>query len=182
MFLNHRGAAFMTAVALAAFFCAPSAFSQSRFEEDFDDVNKPWQEVALQLPAAPSAANLIPLYVSATATQDFALDEKSLSIGPDGVIRYTMVATSPAGAKNISYEGIRCQTFEKKSYAFARADGSWARARRDQWESIVRNAANRQQAVLALDFFCESKSIAGNRDVILQRLRNNQPINTRSDR
>lgn len=182
MSLNHRGAAIMTAAALAAFFCAPPAFSQSQFEEDFDDANKPWQEVALQLPAPPNPADLIPFDVSATATQEFALDEKSLSIGPDGVIRYTLVATSPAGAKNISYEGIRCQTFEKKSYAFAHADGSWARARRDQWEPIVRNAANRQQGVLAVDYFCESKSIAGNRDIILQRLRNNRPINTRSDR
>jgi len=182
MFLNHRGAAILTAAALAAFFFTPPAFSQSQFEEDFDDANKSWQEIAVQLPAVPSAADLIPFYVSATATQEFALDGKSLSIGPDGVIRYTLVATSPAGAKNTSYEGIRCQTFEKKSYAFAHADGSWARSRRDQWEPIMRNAANRQQAVLAQDFFCENKSISGNRDIILQRLRNNRPINTRSDR
>ena len=182
MFLNHRGAAILTAAALAAFFLTPPAFSQSQFEEDFDDANKSWQEIAVQLPAVPSAADLIPFYVSATATQEFALDGKSLSIGPDGVIRYTLVATSPAGAKNTSYEGIRCQTFEKKSYAFAHADGSWARSRRDQWEPIMRNAANRQQAVLAQDFFCENKSISGNRDIILQRLRNNRPINTRSDR
>jgi hypothetical protein len=91
-----------------------------------------------------------------------------------------MVSSSPAGAKNVSYEGIRCETFEKKSYAFARADGTWARSRRDQWEPIVRNAANRQHGALATDFFCESKSIAGNRETILQRLRGNQPINTRS--
>ena len=180
MSLNHRGAAFMTAAALAAFFCVPPAFSQSQFEEDFDDTGKTWQEVALQLPATPSAENLIPFYVSPTATQTFALDEKSLSIGKDGVIRFTLVASSPSGAKNISYEGIRCETFEKKSYAFARADGTWARSRRDQWEPIVRNAANRQHGTLATDFLCESKTIAGSRDTILQRLRSNQPINTRS--
>ena len=182
MSLNHRGAAFMTAAALAAFFCAPPAFSQSQFEEDFDDTGKAWQEIALQLPAPPSAESLIPFYVSATASQNFAVDEKSLSVGKDGVVRFTLVATSPAGAKNISYEGIRCQTFEKKSYAFARADGTWARSRRDQWEPIVRNAANRQEGTLATDFFCESKSVSGNRDTILQRLRGNQTITPRTDR
>ena len=180
MSLNHRGAALLAAAALAA--CMPSAFAQSQFEEDFDDTGKTWQEIEVQLPAVPSPENLIPFYVSPTATQNFAVDEKSLSIGKDGVIRYTMVATSPAGARNISYEGIRCETFEKKSYAFARSDGSWARSRRDQWEPIVRNAANRQHGVLATDFFCESKSVSGNRETILQRLRGNQPINTRSDR
>lgn len=178
--LHHRDAAFVIATALAGFFCLPPAYAQSQFEEDFDNAGKAWQEIALQLPAPPDAENLIPFYVSPTATQNFALDEKSLSVGKDGVIRFTMVASSPAGAKNISYEGIRCETFEKKSYAFSRADGTWARSRRDQWEPIVRNAANRQHGTLAIDFFCESKSISGTRETIVRRLRGNQPINSRS--
>ena len=180
MSLNYRGAAFMTAAALTAFFFGPPAFAQSQFEEDFDDTGKTWQEIAVQLPATPSNENLISFYVSPTATQNFSVDEKSLSVGKDGVIRFTMVATSPAGARNISYEGIRCETFERKSYAFARTDGTWARSRRDQWEPIVRNAANRQHGTLAIDFFCESKSISGTRETILTRLRGNRPINSRS--
>src|SRR5436190_3539217 len=52
MSLNHRGAAVLTAAALAAFFCAPPAFAQTQFEEDFDDAGKTWQEIAVQLPAA----------------------------------------------------------------------------------------------------------------------------------
>ena len=117
MFLNHRGPAILAAAALAAFFCIPPAFSQSQFEEDFDDSGKTWQEIAVQLPSPPVPENLIPFYVSATATQTFALDEKSFSIDKDGVIRFTMVSTSPSGARNISYEGIRCASFEKKSSA-----------------------------------------------------------------
>lgn len=180
MSLNHRGTAFLTAATLAAFFYAPLAFSQSQFEEDFEDAGKTWQEIEVQLPAPPTTDSLISFYVSANASQNFALDEKSFSIGKDGVIRFTLVSTSPSGARNISYEGIRCDTFEKKSYAFGRADGSWSRSRRDQWEPIARNAANRQHGVLALDFFCESKEVAGNRDTLLQRLQRNQPINTKS--
>jgi hypothetical protein len=176
MSLNHRGPALLAVATLSAFFCIPPAFSQSQFEEDFDDTGKTWQEIAVQLPAPPAPEHLIPFYVSATATQTFALDEKSLQIGKDGVIRFTLVSTSPSGARNISYEGIRCASFEKKSYAYGRDDGSWARSRRDQWEPIVRNAANRQHGVLAVDFFCESKSVAGNRETLLKRLRNNQPI------
>jgi hypothetical protein len=176
MSLNHRGPALLAVAALSAFFCIPPAFSQSQFEEDFDDAGKTWQEIAVQLPAPPAPENLIPFYVSATATQTFALDEKSLQIGKDGVIRFTLVSTSPSGARNISYEGIRCASFEKKSYAYGRDDGSWARSRRDQWERIVRNAANRQHGVLAVDFFCESQAVAGNRETLLKRLRNNQPI------
>ena len=176
MSLNHRGPVILAVAALSAFFCIPPAFSQSQLEEDFDDTGKTWQEIAVQLPAPPTPEYLIPFYVSATATQTFAVDEKSLDVGKDGVIRFTLMSTSPSGAKNISYEGIRCASFEKKSYAYGRDDGSWARSRRDQWEPIVRNAANRQHGVLAVDFFCEGKSVAGDRQTLLKRLRNNQPI------
>src|SRR3979490_272515 len=55
--------------------------AQSRFEEDFDNENKLWQEIPIHLPAAPTAENLLPFYVSATATQSFAIDAKSLTVG-----------------------------------------------------------------------------------------------------
>lgn len=176
MLLKHRGAAWSAAAALAACVCIQPAYAQSQFEEDFDDTGKSWQEIAVQLPAPPAPENLVPFYVSATATQTFAIDEKSFSLGKDGVIRFTLVSTSSSGARNVSYEGIRCATFEKKSYAYGRDDGSWSRSRRDQWEPIVRNAANRQHGVLAVDFFCESKAVAGDRETLLQRLRSNRPI------
>lgn len=152
------------------------AHAQSRFEQDFDDQEKPWQEVAIQLPPAPKPENLLPFYVSETATQTFAIDSKSLTIGSDGVIRYTMVTNSASGVKNISYEGIRCQSFEKKLYAFGREDGTWSRSRRDQWERIVRNAANRQHATLALDYFCQNLTIADNPEKTLERIRVQRPL------
>ncbi|MDB5840505.1 MAG: hypothetical protein JWQ23_2457 [Herminiimonas sp.] len=160
---------------------ASIACGQARFEEDFDDADKSWQEVALQLPPAPLPENLLPVYISATATQSFAIDARSLTVGADGVIRFTLVATSPAGAKNVSYEGIRCASFEKKLYAVGHSEGRWSRSRRDQWEPIVRNAANRQHATLAQDYFCESKSVAGNAETMLARIREDRPINSRTD-
>lgn len=149
------------------------------FDEDFDDVAKPWQELAVQLPQPPRQSDLLPFSVS--ATQQFAIDARSLSIGQDGVIRYTLVATSPSGARNVSYEGIRCQSFEKKLYAFGHADGSWSRSRRDQWEPIVRNAANRQQATLAQDYFCDGNIVSGNASVMLERIRWDRRITPRTD-
>jgi len=158
-------------VAATLLLIAHTTFAQSNFEEDFDDENKPWEEIAVQLPAAPKEENLIEFYVGPTTTQTFAIDAKSLAIGSDGVIRYTMVATSQAGAKNISYEGIRCATFEKKLYAFGRDDGSWGRSRHDQWEGIVRGKANRQHAALAQDYFCSNLTIVGSEKDMLRRLR-----------
>lgn len=151
--------------------------AQSNFDEDFDDETKPWQEIAIQLPTAPTTADLLPFEVSATATQMFAIDAHSLTVGSDGVIRYTLVATSTAGAKNISYEGIRCASFEKKLYAFGHVNGNWSRSRNDQWQRITGNAANRQHAALAKDYFCAGLTVAGSAEQILQRIRKQRPLN-----
>ncbi len=155
---------------------APVAYAQSNFEENFDDHDKSWKEIALQLPAAPRTEDLLPFYVSPTATQTFAIDAKSLSVGADDVVRYTLVTTSASGAKNISYEGIRCQLLHKKLYAFGHPDGSWSRSRRDQWEPISGNAANRQHAALAGDYFCQGGMVAGKASEIVERMRRAQPF------
>ncbi len=149
---------------------------QSQFDDDFDDENKPWEEIAIQLPAAPQAGDLLPFYVSPTATQSFAVDSKSLSVGTDGVVRYTLVAVSQAGAKSVSYEGIRCATFEKKIYAIGRDDGTWSRSRRDKWEGIVRGNANRQHAALAQDYFCSNLSVASDVKEIVRRLKSQETL------
>lgn len=163
-------------VLLCAILIGSNALAQTSFDEQFDEENKPWQEIAIQLPPAPLAGDLQPFDVSATTTQTFALDEKSLSIGTDGVIRFTLVTTSRAGARNVDYEGIRCTSFERKMYAIGRADGVWVRSRQDQWAPIVNNAMNRQQAALAKDYFCAGSSISGSRDDILRRLRRHDTL------
>lgn len=146
-------------------------------EQDALDGEKPvWQESAINLPAAPKKENLLSFYVSPTATIDFAIDAKSVSVDKDGVVRYTLVAISRAGATNISYEGIRCQSAEKKLYAFGQPDGSWSRARRDSWDVIRENNANRQHATLALEYFCDGGTIAGKAETIVERLRRKKPL------
>lgn len=155
---------------------ATHTFAQSKFDEDFDDKDKPWEEIVIQLPAGPKAENLLPFSVSATATQQFAVDTASLTVGADGVVRYTLVATSESGAKNVSYEGIRCQTYERKLYAFGRPDGSWSRSRRDAWERINANEANRYHAALLKDYFCNGTTVAGSARDMLTRIHYNKPL------
>ena len=173
---------FFTAATAALFALATTAHAQSRFEEDFDDKDKPWQEITVQMPPAPQQTDLASFYVSATTTQSFAVDTKSLSVGQDGVIRYTLIAISDTGAKNVSYEGIRCATYERKLYAFGRPDGSWSRSRRDQWERIASHATNRQHAALAKDFFCTEKLVAGSVQDMVRRLRQGQPLTPEGNR
>lgn len=122
------------------------------FDSDYDD--KPWAEVEAQLPKAPEAANLVPIYVGPTTRNSFAIDRQSVTFGSDEVVRYTLVVTSPGGARNVSYEGMRCATGERRLYAFGRPDGSWSKARSNAWERIENNTLNRHHSALYSDYFC----------------------------
>src|SRR5450830_1687251 len=136
------------------------------FDEEFDDEEKPWQEIAVQLPPNPVQENLAKSYV----------DLKSLSIGSDNVVRYTMVTKSDGGATNIIYAGIRCETYEVKWYAFGHADGKWSRSRQDKWTRIKDAGANRQDAALYKGYLCQSGMLAGNQKAIYERLRDNRML------
>lgn len=136
--------------------------------EDLEEDDKEWHEVALQLPDAPKQENLLKFYSS--GSQTFEIDAKSLIVANDGTVRYTMVATSASGAKNISYEGLRCQSYEVKLYAFGRPDGTWSRSRRNQWTEIANRGANLQHNTLFTEYFCDGHTVAGKLPVLLDRL------------
>lgn len=166
----------LTAMLLLSSAVASFAQQSGGFDEEFDDEQKPWQEIAVQLPPAPSKENLAEFYVGPTTPSTSYVDLKSLTVGSDNVVRFTMVTKTNGGAVNTSYEGIRCETFEKKLYAFGRADGAWSRSRQDTWRRIADVGANRQEAALYKSYFCQNGMLFGDVNKIISRLRDNRPI------
>ncbi len=130
----------------------------------------------LTLPAAPAKESLLPFYVSPSTTMSFAIDATSVSVMADGVVRFTLVVTSTEGARNVSYEGIRCKTAERKLYATGIADGTWSASRNNAWSQIRDVGANRQYAALYKDYFCDFSSVAGNAAVIVKRIRQKKTL------
>jgi hypothetical protein len=126
------------------------AFSAS-FDNELDE--KPWQELETQLPEFPESENLIPFEADSISGARFLIDEKSISVGSDGVIRYALVAISSTGAQNISFEGMRCATGERRVYAFGRSDKTWSRARSSAWTSRA-GGSNSHRVALFSDYFC----------------------------
>ena len=49
---------------------------------------------------------------------------------------------------------MRCEAREYRIYASGRLDGSWSKARKNEWVRIQEAYANRQHAALFLDYFC----------------------------
>ncbi len=143
-----------------------------------DDENKapPKEESALALPAPPKPDDLLAYTVGAGASMTFAIDAKSVSVGDDQIVRYSSVITSPSGAMNISYEGIRCKTAERKLFATGRPDGSWNTLSDAVWRRIPSAGANSYQATLFREFFCDGDSVAGKAATIVDRIRRKKSL------
>ena len=122
-----------------------------RFEEDYE--SKEWREIEVQLPAFPKPDKLMRFRVT-PSNFDFFVDTDSLSVGSDGVVRFTLVARSASGAENITFDGIRCGTRERRTYAFGRTDKTWSKARNNAWSFFEAAGRIPQYEMLALDFFC----------------------------
>jgi hypothetical protein len=122
----------------------------SRYDEEQEKLN--WKEAEARLPPYPKDADLIEFQVSSGTTFRFFVDAASLSVADDGVVRYTLVARSPSGVANVSFEGIRCAA---KSYkVFARGTGgNWSR-RESEWQVIQERTVQRWHNVLYWEFLC----------------------------
>jgi hypothetical protein len=120
----------------------------------------PFREVEAELPVFPQEGSLVEFQVSGYGKSRFYVDPAALSLGPDRVIRFTVVARSPSGVKNVSFEGIRCETGEYKVYAFGTSGGTWSPATGSVWRSIRTEQRNFRTA-LENEFFCRMKAVAG---------------------
>ncbi|WP_347248706.1 CNP1-like family protein [Zoogloea sp.] len=165
--LRCAGAGFLSCI-LAVSISACTGGRTALFE---DEAKPEWKEAEVLPPSWPTDGNLIPLYVSSGTSAQFFVDGRSLTLGNDGVVRFTVVIRAGGGAENVSYEGIRCETAERKLYAIGRGRGEWVSPRNSAWQRISDNTLNRHHAVLFKEFFCLPGSALPTRDEILRSLR-----------
>jgi hypothetical protein len=148
-----------TAIAGAAVAQAPGQQLRDPAADSIDFTEKPLDELPLQLPAPPKADALIAFDPRRPTTMKFLVDPTSVAVGKDGIVRFTLVARGDGAATNVSFEGIRCKTRERKTYAYGRADGSWYQPRDPQWIKIGGSPVAGPAFALYEDFFCPSRSI-----------------------
>jgi CNP1-like family len=174
---QHTFGALLAVLALAA--AVPDAAAQELPMRDpaadvinFDN-DKPLKEDKIKLPPAPKAENLIP-FDAGPARRGFEhfVDRASLTVDDDGVIRYILVVKSDMGARNVTYEGIRCVTREHKVYAYARRDGSWAEPHHsEEWRKIATADLEGPIYLLYADFFCPGRAAVRSADEAIAALK-----------
>jgi hypothetical protein len=124
----------------------------------FNDVEeKPevaWKEDDFAFPPLPKEENLVEYYVSATARAKYYIDWTSILTGSaDQVVRYVTVVKTDGGARNVSFEGVRCDTSETRLYATANSEGVWSKARRSEWRRVNQERSPQQYSLNYL-YFC----------------------------
>ena len=147
-------------------------------------IDKPFTEDAVTFPAPPVDRDAVPFDVGGRDEPPlrFAIDPKSVSIGKDNVVRYTVLITSKTGARNVNYEGLRCDTAERRIYATLRNDtNQWVGNRAvdmnetanaesasmnaykpaTDWQRVGNGGPTDYASALMRSYFCDVRSVAG---------------------
>jgi CNP1-like family len=115
-------------------------------------------ESALKLPPYPKEQDLLRFEMHPRTAFDYFVDGSSITVLEEGVVRFVVVVRT-ANAANISYEGFRCITRERKTYAHARRDGGWVMTKDPGWVSIGPRETAGFRHELYWNYFCPGKHI-----------------------
>ena len=85
------------------------------------------------------------------------------------MVRYTIVARSPAGVNNVSFEGLLCRSRQRRLYAFWRDDGTWSPARESEWGDASESIGT-YYAALADYYFCPNGRVVADPSEALRAL------------
>ena len=145
---------------LALSFALPAAAQWKDWDYELDQEKKPWTELQAQLPAYPKPENLMKFDLGSNSAHQYFVDGLSLSVGEDGVVRYTLVIKTSGGATNVSFEGIRCDNSRVRIYAFGHQGNQWTRARNSEWRDIRPSEINGYHYALLKDYYCTAATVS----------------------
>lgn len=137
------------------------------------DPNRDWREADAPPPPSLRTDGLVPFVVSVHSQLRFGVDPASVTLGPDGVIRYVIVAQSDSGTLNAWYEGLRCATAQVKTYAHWNPGppGEWRINANAAWRNLGGEFASRPAVALARGGFCDGATPNGGPADMLRALR-----------
>lgn len=147
----RRRFAGLAAAALALAVCPGLHAQSSPFKSDWEMEQEKLviREGEVKLPPRFRDENLLEFEIGRSVSFRFFVDKASLDAGADEVVRYTLVARSPQGVENVSYEGIHCRTGRTRVYAVGQAGGRWRTVNQD-WTDVQKLWTR----VLQTDYFC----------------------------
>jgi len=153
--------------AMAAALCAVAASAAAQLGEP-----EAWQEAEVAAPPQWNIDRLVEFPIEGQNALRYAIEPSTISIGPDGVVRYVFVARSGSGALNALFEGVRCETAQTKVYA--RWDSTarqWRNASPATWQPLDFRGPTRRAMQMARAGLCDNKVANQSPTQILNALR-----------
>ncbi len=109
------------------------------------------------IPPMPSRPDWREYYLNAQTRNRYYIAREHLNVGTDGAVRFISRVVSPSGTENISVEGIRCGTGERRLYATLQRNGEWSETRGSRWLPIGGgNRLNSYVFMLYSDYLCSA--------------------------
>lgn len=136
----------------------------------------PWAERGFVLPPYPEDDDLIEFPVDKPGSPfRYYIDGKHLSVGEDAAVRYTLVIRSSSGGDNVSVEGMRCNMWETKAYAYGNGRGKLQPLKAPAWKPLKRNTVQRHLLDLREFYFCKTHEHVPNAEEEIVRLLKSTP-------
>ena len=129
-----------------------------------------WKEAKASLPGLPQDEDLVPIDAPAGGPgYSYAIDRRTLQRGADDVMRYTVVVRSGSGAVNVFREGLRCETGQVRTYAYAAGSGGFRRLQ-DDWSPLAARGARGYQDYLYESIMCDRNGFAWGEAEVVEAL------------
>jgi hypothetical protein len=138
-----------------------------------------WRESEVPPPPAFDLKRLLTVDMPRPSSLIVGVDPATLSISRDGIVRYVVVASSPSGAMNVMYEGIRCTTAQHRVYARHHPDSGWTTDSQSAWRSLHDPMPSRHPLVLARTALCSGAAPNGPVAEIVRSLKTPYPSGQR---
>jgi hypothetical protein len=113
-----------------------------------------------ELPAPPahfSRDSLVYISIPGPGELRIGVDSETLSIGPDDVVRYVLVASTPR-AMNVSYEGVDCKGGRMRVFARWNEGSGWKTLPDAPWKSLGDDRSTQLATALAKAGLCIGRS------------------------
>lgn len=155
--------------------------SVSEGDEFLSSPEKKWSESdGIKYPGVPREADLVRLDPQLfNGRYEYFIDPTSVSMGADEVLRFAVVLESKAGVRNIFYEGIRCATYEFKTYAYASQGGQFKPLGSASWKKLKHTRDYDYHRLLAELYVCDQNGWALGEKQVRKRIAQNHPSSSR---
>ena len=149
------------------------AADDTRYYNDKDGNAAVWKESETAIPTFPQRPDLIRFTApTEAALNQYYVDGKSLILGRDDVLRFTVVIIGSGGAVNVLHQGLDCDADEIKTYGYGTTAGKMVRRSGANWRSLIRSGPMAYQTILADRYACDAAGLSSPVADVLERLRN----------